>query len=48
MITQWKEAGVDMSAIQYFAGHVEGSNITTNVYIDISQEFAFEQLKKIK
>lgn len=45
-ISQWKEAGMDMDAIQYFAGHVEGSSITGDVYIDISQEFAFEELKK--
>lgn len=45
-ITQWKEAGMDISAIQYLAGHVENSEIT-DVYIDVSQEFAFEQLKKI-
>ncbi len=44
-ITQWKEAGIDISAIQYLAGHVENSNVT-DVYIDVSQEFAFEQLKK--
>lgn len=46
-ITQWKEAGMDMNTIQYFAGHVEGSTITNDVYIDISQEYAFEQFKKI-
>ena len=46
-ITQWKEAGMDISAIQYLAGHVEESDVTDD-YIDISQEFAFEQLKKIK
>lgn len=34
-----------MSAIQYLVGHVKDSNVT-NVYIDVSQEFAFEQLKK--
>ena len=45
-ITQWKESGMDIKAIQYLAGHVEDSNVT-NVYIDISQEFAFEQLKRI-
>lgn len=45
-ITQWKEAGMDISAIQYLAGHVEGSDITDD-YIDVSQEFAFEQLSKI-
>lgn len=44
-ITQWKEANMDMKAIQYLAGHVEGSEITDN-YIDISEEYAFNQLKK--
>lgn len=34
-----------MEAIQYLAGHVEGSAVTKE-YIDVSQEFAFEQLKK--
>lgn len=46
-LTQWIEAGVELRAVQYFAGHIEGSDITDVVYIDISQEFAFEQLKKI-
>ena len=45
-ITRWKEQGVDMNAIQYLAGHVEGSEITDKVYIDVSEEFAFEQLEK--
>lgn len=36
-----------MEAIQYLAGHVEGSKIT-NDYIDISQEYAFAELKKAK
>lgn len=45
-ITRWKEAGLDMKAIQYLAGHVEGSEITDKVYIDVSEEFAFEQLGK--
>ena len=40
-ITRWKEAGLDMKAIQYLAGHVEGSEITDKVYIDVSEEFAF-------
>jgi len=47
-ITQWKEANMDMEAIQYLAGHVEGSNITTDVYIDVSQEYAFNELEKAK
>lgn len=47
-ITQWKEAGMDMEAIQYLAGHVEGSTITTDVYIDVSAEYAFKELEKVK
>ena len=46
-ITQWKEQGMDMKAIQYLAGHVEGSDVTDD-YIDISQEYAFNEFKKIK
>ncbi len=46
-LTQWREAGMDIKAIQYLAGHIEGSEITDDVYIDTSQEFAFEQFKKI-
>lgn len=45
-ITRWKEQGIDMKAIQYLAGHIEGSEITGKVYIDVSEEFVFEQLKK--
>ena len=36
-----------MKAIQYLAGHVEESEITAKVYIDVSKEFAFEQLNKV-
>ena len=46
-ITQWRENGISLEAIQYLAGHVEGSNITTDVYIDVSEEYAFSQYKKI-
>lgn len=46
-ITDWKENGIDMKAIQYFAGHVEESDITDKVYIDISPEYAFEEYKKV-
>ena len=45
-ITQWKESGMDMKAIQYLAGHVEGSSVTED-YIDVSQEYAFKELSKI-
>lgn len=44
-ITQWKEAHMDKEAIQYFAGHVEDSEVTDD-YIDISEEFAFNEFKK--
>lgn len=46
-ITQWRESGMDIEAIQYLVGHVEGSTITSDVYIDISQEYAFKQLANI-
>jgi len=46
-ITQWKEQGLDMKVIQYLVGHIEGSTVT-DTYIDISQEFAFNEFKKIK
>lgn len=46
-LTQWKEAGMDLSAIQYLAGHVEDSSITSDVYIDVSKEYAFKEFKKI-
>lgn len=45
-ITRWKEQGMDLSAIQYLAGHVEDSNITEDVYIDISRDYAFKELEK--
>lgn len=46
-ITIWKESGMDITAIQYLAGHVEDSDVTDE-YIDISQEYAFAELKKAK
>lgn len=45
-ITQWKENNMDMRAIQYLAGHVEGSEVTDNVYISISPEYAFKEYQK--
>ena len=35
-----------MKAIQYLAGHVEGSEVTDEVYIEVSQEYAYEEFKK--
>lgn len=46
-ITHWKELGIDMSVIQYLAGHVEGSSITGDVYIDTRQKFVKNELKKV-
>lgn len=46
-ITHWKELGLDLSVIQYLAGHVEGSDITESTYIDIRPEFVKKELKKI-
>ena len=36
-----------MSVIQYLAGHIEGSNITGDVYIDTRQNFVKNELKKV-
>lgn len=46
-ITRWKESGVDMKVIQYWAGHVEGSNITDNVYVSLTEDFIKQEYKKI-
>ena len=46
-LTHWKELGIDLSAIQYLAGHVEGSDITECVYIETSLDFVKQQVAKI-
>lgn len=46
-ITRWKEQGMDLSAIQYLAGHIEGSPITDEVYIDTTKEYATKQFNKV-
>ena len=46
-LTHWKEIGIDLSAIQYLAGHVEGSDITENVYIETSLDFVKKQIANI-
>lgn len=46
-ITHWMELGIPMNAIQYLAGHVEGSSVTNDVYIDTSFDFVKETLNKI-
>lgn len=46
-LTYWRDIGIPMSVIQYLAGHVEGSDITNDVYIDTSFEYVEKELKKI-
>lgn len=46
-ITRWKEQGMDLSAIQYLAGHIEGSPITDEVYIDTTKEYAAKQFRQV-
>lgn len=46
-ITHWMELGIPMNVIQYLAGHVEGSNITNDVYIDVSFDFVKKSLNKV-
>ncbi len=46
-ITHWREIGIPKDIIQYLAGHVEGSDVTDDVYIDISFDFVKKTLNKI-
>ena len=46
-ITHWSKLGIPKKVIQYLAGHVEGSNITEDVYIHTSFEFVKDTLCKI-
>ncbi|MFR1777296.1 MAG: tyrosine-type recombinase/integrase [Clostridia bacterium] len=46
-ITQWKEQHMELNAIQYLAGHIEGSEITEKHYIDTSKNFAFKEYQKV-
>lgn len=46
-LTYWMEIGMPMEVIQYLAGHVEGSDITSNVYIDTSLEYVKNEMKKL-
>ena len=46
-ITYWSELGIPQRVIQYLAGHIEGSTITENVYIDTSFSFVKNTLNKI-
>ena len=39
---------MDMKAIQYLIGHVEGSSITDDIYTTLTPEFLKQEVKKIK
>lgn len=46
-LTHWRDLGVPLEAIQYLAGHVEGSHITNDIYIDTTIEFVQKVLNRI-
>lgn len=46
-ITHWMELGLPINVIQYLAGHVEGSSVTSDVYINTSFDFVKNTLNKI-
>ena len=46
-ITEMRKAGMDIKAIQYLVGHVEGSRITDEVYTTLTPEFLEQEIKKI-
>ncbi len=46
-ITYWKTIGIPLDVIQHLAGHVEGSSVTEDVYIDITEEYVCNELEKI-
>lgn len=46
-LTYWRQLGIQLEAIQYLAGHVEGSNITEEVYIETTLDFVKKQVSKI-
>ena len=39
---------MDMKAIQYLVGHVEGSSITDDVYTTLTPDFLEQEMRKIK
>ena len=46
-ITHWSELGIPKRVIQYLAGHIEGSTITDEVYIETSFDFVKDTLCKM-
>lgn len=47
-ITRCQEQGMPLVVIQSLVGHVEGSNITNNIYTSVSLDFMKQELDKIK
>lgn len=45
-ISFWNELGIPLPVIQYLAGHVEGSDITQESYIDISTDYVINMLSQ--
>lgn len=46
-LTYWNEKDIPLRVIQYLAGHVEGSDITDDVYIDINLDYIKNKLKDV-
>lgn len=46
-ITEMRKAGMDMKAIQFLVGHVQGSRMTNEVYTTLTPEFLEQELRKI-
>ena len=46
-LTYWNEKDIPLRVIQYLAGHVEGSDITDDVYIDINLNYIKNKLKDV-
>lgn len=46
-LTHWRNINIPLDVIQYLAGHVKGSSITKEVYIENSFEYAENELQKI-
>ena len=46
-ITYWNEKHLPLNVIQYLAGHIEGSDITKDVYIDTKLEYVEQSLKEV-
>lgn len=46
-ITRCQEKGIPLVVIQAMVGHIEGSNITNNVYTSVSLDFMKNEIKKI-